>query len=676
MNMTDTVVHNFSLFTPAQLSHLKSALSLSMSDEMLVYCTKHYKAVERRDPYTDELQALSALSEELERLPDASCIYELSTSNEEIAKTYADVIQKRKTNFSNVNNPPTLSEIAALATEELQRVGFPRRVRSIRAYDAPDAFFEDHAPTVTTASGAVRLRTAPTLVAGDVLVLLAPTTRGEAIERIPVTVKYSLRLGENGLLSTLLTHFDSFSVNLTPFSDRCVTPPLTVLTGSTYCNSYVLCVAPKDLRALLTYMREREIPGFSFATLNTSDSVTFLRHPESPFSLRVKFLRSLFRRIRHTVTVEEDCNTIAGIARMPIAPSSCAYLSGRGNRRGHESVFMEDVCCTAASAPISAAAFRTALYTALSPVLSQAVCGIPAREQSLSVTVTYSSASEALAALLGVYRVQTELALTAHEYRLMPASEAHPSEVNVFSLSDAYPNASHLTHVGATVYCLTVATDNNALPIFSDLRAQLARLSELNEDYLISAARVLINESVAEGLDNMSASLSYVPDEGCDTLSQRLPLAFLIESLAALPLPAVGRTVVREEAPLKVFPPVRPPKDSLIRSDRPEIVLLAKPDDKDAEALLTVLSSRGAHARLFHISEDSTPLSRTLLGSHALILCKDAYPAEDPHLGFAIETLLRAGGSILALYECDDSTVLSLPDGIPEEILEALLLNS
>lgn len=674
--MTDTVVHNFSLFTPAQLSHLKGALSLSMSDEMLAYCMKHYKAVEHRDPYTDELQALSVLSGELERLPDASCIYELSTSNEEIARTYADVIQKRKSNFSNVNNPPTLSEIAALATEELQRVGFPRRTRSIRAYDAPDAFFEDHVPSVTTASGAVRLRTAPTPVAGDVLVLLAPTTRDGGIERIPVTVKHSLRLGKNGLLSTLLTHFDGFSVNLTPFSDRCVTPPLTVLTGSTYCNSYVLCVAPKDLKALLTYMREREIPGFSFATLTASDTVTFLRHPEKPFSLRVNFLRSLFRRVRHTVAIEEDGATLARIDRMPIAPSSCAYLSGRGLRKGQESVFMGNVCCTAASAPIASAAFRTALYSALSPVLSQAACGIPTREQSLSVTVTYSSASEALAALLGVYRAQTELALTAHEYRLMPASEAHHAAVSVFSLSDAFPNTSHLTHVGATVYCLTVATDDNGLPIFSDLRAQLARLSELNGEFLISAVRVLINESVTEGLDNMSATLSYVPEENCDALPQRLPLAFLIESPAALPLPAVGRTVAREEAPLEDLPPVCPPKDSLIRSDRPEIVLLAKPDDKDAEALLSVLSSRGAHARLFLLSEDRTPLARALLGSHALILCKDAYPAEDPHLGFAIETLLRAGGSILALYECDDATVLSLPDGIPEEILETLLLNS
>lgn len=673
--MADTVVHNFSSFSPLQLAHLKNALSLSLSDEMLAHCMNHYRLVERRDPYTDELQALSALAEESERLPAASCIYDFTTPDEEIAKTYADVIAKRRINTPNEKHPPTLSEIAALASEELQRVGFPKRAQSVRAYDAPAAFFEDHAPTVTTASGTVRLRAAAPLAVGDVLVLLAPTAPTEGIERLPVTVKHSLRLGQNGILSSLLANFDAFSVNLTPFSEQGTVPPMTVLTGSAYCGAYVLCVAAKDLRPLLSFMKEHEIRGFAFATLSATNSITFLRHPAPAFSLRVDFLRTLFRRKRHTVTVVREDAPHAPIDRTPVALSTCPYLSDTAFRNGREGAFESGIFCTAASAPISSAGFQTAIYTLLTPVLSQAATGIPIKDQSLSLSLTYTSVEEALAAVLGVYRVQTELAITAHECRLAPAAPEQSSALNVFSLSESFPNASHLTHIGATVYCITVETGENGLPVFSRLKEKLSLLSHLNEDFLICAARVLVGESVIEGLEKMSTSLTYVPEEDLDALGEKLPLAILIESTARLPLPAVGRTVARENSYEEELPAVRPPRDSLIVSDRPELVLLATPEDRDAETLLSHLSERGAHARLFRVAENTDPLARALLTSHALILCKGAYPKSDPALGFAIETLLRAGGSILALYECEDATVLSLPDGIPAAILETLLTN-
>ncbi len=677
--MSETVVRNFARYTPAQLSHLKDSLSLALSDEMLAYCMKHYKNVEHRDPFTDELQVLSALSLELERLPDAACVNDFSTQDVYVAQTYADMVQKRKVHNPHATYPPTLKEASLLASRELSRVGrIAKPQQRLHAQYAPDVLLEDHSATLATAHAPVRLRAVSTETAtpctGDVLVLLSATTAQNGAAFSPVPIKCSLRLRQNGILCELISHFDGVAIDLRPFSDGIHAASLTVLTGDAYRGAFILCVAAKDLQALLSHMKHRGIFGFAFARLTDAPSVTVFRPSTEAYTIQTSFLRTLFRRKRHTFNLSDEGETIAAINRTPVTDATCAYLENASIQKGSEAVSLDGIGCSAASATLSSAGFQSALYTALAPALTLAALGAPIEAQSLSITFTYSSASNCLPAILGLYRVQTELALQAHECNLIFADASEAPSLSVFSLTDKHLSPSHLSSIGASVYCLEIPVDEEGRPDFAALREALRLLADLHERGLICSAHLLLNETVGEGLEKMSTLLSCRPDENGSDFTKAYPLAILIESTAIIPLPALGETVDKETERVAYIPAVLSPRDSLIRSDRPEIVLLAAAEDEDAHVLASVLSLRGARVYRFTESEeDLLPFTRALLGAHTLILCKGTSPAKDAHLAFALETLQRAGGAILALYDCDDASVLSLPDGIPSQILESLL---
>lgn len=678
--MSGTVVRNFARYTRQQLSRLKNELSLSMSDEMLVYCMEHYKNTEHRDPFTDELQALSALSEESEQLPKAACIYDFSTPDRAIAETYADAVRKRKIHNPRATYPPTLEELSHLATRELSRVGkaLPPCPR-LRMQYTPDVLLSDHAATLALQDGHVRLEALfaqnPSPTVGDILILLSdmPTEDGEAFS--PVPIKRSSRLMRVGVLCELINFYEGANVDLTPFSVGDGLDPLKTLTGSSYRGFYLLCVSASDVSELLSHIKKRNIYGVPFARLTDTGRISFTQQGRPSFGIQTEFLRTLFRRKKFTFSVSDEDASLSAIERFPITHATCSYLDSAASQKGEEIAFLDGICCAAASATLSSTAFRSALYTALAPILTMVSHGIPLADQSLSAVLAYASERDCLASLLALYRVQTELSVPARTCTLIPGESAEPLHLSVFSLAEQKRGAAHAhSPETSSVYCLMLPVKEDGIPDFSELRKSLTLLSDLSAKGLISEAHLLINESAQEGLRRMERMNTFSPEESDISLTEPLPLAMLIASPASLPLSLIGTSVVKASMAHEIPASVPDFKASLIPATRPEIVLLASNEDENATSLASLLSLRGAHVRRFSDDEASTlPLARALLGAHALILCPGAVLREDAHLLFAKETLLRAKGAILALYTCDVPDVLSLPDGIPDEILEALL---
>ena len=677
--MSETVVRNFSPSSQTQLSNIKASLGLTLSDEMLTFCARHYQTVERRAPFSDELALLSALATELERLPDADCIYDFSTADEEIATTYADAIEKRKLINPRASYPPTLSELASLPTQELCRIGLRPPHQDIRAQLAPDMLLEDGTAALTTSSGGVHLRPDRLPAQGDVLLLLTPCERHLGAHLSPVPIKRTLRLDRVGILCTLLSHFEGFAIDLGTFAADHTPASLTVLTGEGYRGAYVICVAKSDLRALLHFTKEEGIPCFAFAQLTDTQTVTF-RHPQRGlFSLQAPFLRSLYRRKRHTVRIDEEhLVPCLPIEHTPITSDTCAYLERSPAQKKEEQLaFVGITACSAASISLSDAPFRIALYTALVPILTQVSHGIPLQSQSLSLSLTYSNVSTCLSALLGIYRLQTELAIPAHEHMLIPADKETPASLTVFSLADAFPHSAKKSSRGATVYCHRIELGENGLPCFASLRQTLALLADLSEKRLIRSVRVLVNETVADGLSKMCAGAAYRPTEALANFDAPLSLGVLIESDAEITLDAVAVTAAPSDVEKAAEVAIPSFLESLIPSDLPEIVILAERGDEDARFLSYELRTKGARVHRFSPSDEAlVPLTRAVLGAHALILCRNVKIFENARLSFAVDTMRRAGGSVLALYESDDESLISLPNGIPESVLSSFLKKS
>ena len=105
-----SVIRNFAKFDIVQAEKLREQLSLSMPAEMLQFCGKYYKTQLKRDPFADELQMLDKLVSLRESIGVSLAIAEFSTNDAFVARTYADMLKKRKQLFPNAVHPTTLGE--------------------------------------------------------------------------------------------------------------------------------------------------------------------------------------------------------------------------------------------------------------------------------------------------------------------------------------------------------------------------------------------------------------------------------------------------------------------------------------------------------------------------------------------------------------------------------------
>ena len=93
-------------------------------------------------------------------------------------------------------------------------------------------------------------------------------------------------------------------------------------------------------------------------------------------------------------------------------------------------------------------------------------------------------------------------------------------------------------------------------------------------------------------------------------------------------------------------------------------------------ALAAYLEERGAQVSLFAEPEkDATALSRAILTTQTLILCKNARLPETRQMEFALNSLRRAGGILLSLSKnTAPEGFISPKNGIDEGILQKICL--
>ncbi|MBQ9785140.1 MAG: hypothetical protein IJW29_06535 [Clostridia bacterium] len=695
MNYQD-VIQGFRNYTPAHAEQLKDAWKLSMPTDLLLFCINHYRTQERRDPHVDELYMLDRLSSIQEGSIGALAPTDLFTNDDFVAETYADLIKKRREVNPYATYPCTLTEAARIANAYLYRVG---KTVSASAFSAVPEVIDDSstspsASCITAGNAPFRLRLLPTsgepMQVGDRLLLLSQARDesrvhfGKAIEELlgnaalKKHVKGVYTVRDSGILHELLELFGSVRVYLHAFSAWNETVPMTVLTHQ-HGASRILRVSQKDLPTVLSVLNECGMKATVFAEITGGGHFEFLRTENTaPITLNAQFMRLLFhyKALEARLSDEYACEAAPIDARV-VCDLSCRYLEPA--RVCSDAHLVADTLCAAASAAPDGAFFKTALYTALAPVLTLAACGMEYTKQSFSVGLLLpaecrapQSAGEVLSAILGIYRAQTELALFAEGLAIHTDPNAEHPSVTAFATGSGSPISAILSAGGHYVYCLSPAFRESGLPDFRTLRTMLDRLTALAQNGTVKSAHVLCNESITDGLRRMSG------DVGCRLTDLRaasegaLPIGVLIETDKPLAYRELGMTEVRTDAVETETDADIP--DSLIWSETPEVVILAKKTDGDARVLASVFAERGACVHLFFgNTDDCEPLSRALLGAQTLILCDVPLPS-DARVTFAFETMKKAGGLLIDLGACapTDSARFSFPHGIPEAILNKI----
>ncbi len=695
-----SVLRNFGYAKESDLALIRDALKLTMQPDALAFCAQYYRNQAGRDPFADELQMLDRLSASLEKDMDAVSPSDLYTNDDFAAETYADLLKNRRLLNPYADYPLSLMEALMTANGALMRAG--RTMDLSHAGARVPESLRDHplSPSencISAPNAAFRLRVLPpsglSPRAGDLLVLLTPghtQTRlqfQKECERLLEAETVNARLQgvysvhNDGLLRTLLSITNSLHIVLTPFSSLGIPMPMTILTDH-YGGCRILRIRPEGQSALMQALQGKDICASAFAKVTSDGRYTFIRGEEDTFSLHPQFLRLLFHRKGVALRLADEGDRPADrIAHRAVTEYNCRYLADLQSRTADDIKIIHDTLATSSSASPTSAYFKTALYATLLPVVTLCTAGADYAKQELSLaleapecTADPVRAAECLSLILGIYRAQTELGLPAQSITVRTeATLSHPT-LTAFTLGSGRAPAAAFKQSGNAIYLLTPDLRENGLPDFRSLRTLLERVTTLAQDGTILSARVLGGESVTDGLRKMTRHIGCKLTDDRIAAEGALPLGILIE--AKHPLPEERQVAVTVLSAQKAeMPRTLPDTSSLIWSEVPEIVILARRTDSDAQVLANLLSCRGAAVHLFHPEDGGTdPLSRAILGAQTLILCRRATLPESDRVTFAFETMQRAGGRIISLDPSltRGENCFSAPEGLSSAILEQI----
>lgn len=696
LHQTSRILAGFCGATPQQLENLRAELGLQMPPQMLRHCQIYYCTREKkRAPKLDEIRLLDLLA----ALPTdgtSVALTELYTNDSFTAVTYADMMNKRREMHPEAASPITLGEAFGMASAYLTRSGKKSCLPATSpALLSGEGAFTGHAVGVQGSRIALHLNGASRntgIEQGDLFMLVHRgnmpmwkyRTNIGMLPRSPGisgAVRRVLTVPRQGLLPMLLPLCRGVCFDMRRLSADGSAAPLTVLAD--HFAEYRVFVLPRDRAdSISEIVRSAGFRPMIFATAAGGERTQFLFSAYDRCSLETVFLQRMIPRTATAAKLPAEQPVPAdAVKHKLITDTSCPYLSSRGK------VFPERIASgnyTVAGAFCkTGGAFHSAVETVLTALLSLAASGGRYTEARLAGGISLPEdltepdrAGEAMAAILGLYRVQTELGVPASALFWEGLADGKHPELTVYAFAASPALPSRFAAAGNRVYCVTPTRTADGLPDFEALRRLLSELAEWNRRGALCSARVLSREGLTDGLTAMSCDglACRLTDPG--TLTEDLPLAVLLESAQALPFSCIGEVQNSTSVPATAerVPSNLPiPAPSLIWSDTYEITLLAESTDTGAQILTALLRENGADCSVFSPDTPEGLLSRSVLTSRLLILCGAVSLPCGERMRFALRTQRDAGGAVICLGSGvklpPDVSATHLPDGIPEEFL-------
>lgn len=693
------MIRRFGTYTPQQLEQMKQDLGIRMKSPKLTFCASYYRITEKRDPSIEELQFLDHFTNDSDFSPLSIAPTELFTNDAFVANTYADVMAKRHELMPDAKTPCTLSEMMHLASTYLERAGKDAApsglLCSVEKRRTPYTNLSGTTVSLTDSDFCLRIlaKQPQPLCTGDLLLLLRPLSKHSVTDpdapmeklltspALTAQIKQMRRVGKRGLFAEVMSLTSCATVEPERLSETGEPIPLSMLVDA-YEGDLLVRVSRESYPDFTKTAYEMGVRAAAFAMVTSGTRITVVRPEGLTFSLESRFLRSLFplRPVSARLGNEHDAKQ-APISHTPRAAMACKYLHTAVQKHARQTASVGSAVCTAASVAPTQGFFRNALDTALTTVLTLAAagCDYPAQRLAISMEIPQNStdpdvAGACISTLLGVYRLQAELALPAASIRLeCDPSLAYP-RLHTFALAHGNACPTGFTAAGNHVYCLAPATTADGIPDFDDLRRLLTCLASLRQKGILQSARVLCREAVTDGIRAMTDAHFGCLTPGNEVIAANvLPLGILIETTEEIAGTKIGTVTSRNGETAPAVEKILPTHEYLIPSDIPEVVLVSQRDDLDAAALVSILGANGADvSHLFAESQDAAALSRKLLTAKALILCGRVALPDTPHVRFALDTMKRAGGMILLLGNAEIAPLshgIALPDGIYDKMI-------
>lgn len=694
------LVRGFGSYTTTQLEKTRAELGIRMPISLLTRCATYYRNYLKRDPSVEELKLLDLFSARLGTSPGALSLTALASPDEFVLQTYTDCLRKRKTVKPSAPPHPSLKEIVEITAAYQARLGrrTPTDSSVLIPEDRTACFASALAPNCLSIVGApsqIRiLQGSPRRESKDddrILLLSSLSEKspiqyqlaiGELLDDKELTDRLiGLRtVGAYGLLYDLLFLTDSVWLDVSCLSRVREAVPLKLL-ASGYAGDRLIRVSASDVPAVLALSKSYGVRASVFG-ITTADGKIRISNQNSPdVLLDAELLRMLCPVTPFGARLEsEEPTAPLQISHTCEYNGQCAYLAGDAAPT-NESVTLLGRVHAGGYVEAKASPFLQAVYATVAPLCSLAASGCDFADILLrpSMTVAPVSADEAenasaVSALLGFYRVQTELGIASRDLTVTNDERARAARVSVFAEAPGRACPSHFALAGTRVYLWQLSVQANGMPDFAMLRRDLAFISDLRKKGNLLSARLLCEESLTDGLKSMQTEeLSCRIKNGRTVSDPPYRLALLLETNVFIPAVVVGAVTALQKKPGKPVhtSSIPAPKESRIWSERPEISLLSAANDLAAHTLTAILNRKGANARLF-TAQDSEELSRAILGSQVLILCGKISLPKTAKVSFAVETLHKSGGVILSTGSASQEADFSFEGGIPSDVLDKI----
>ena len=616
----------------------------------------------------------------------ATRVTQFSTDDAEIARTYGDMMQKRRELHPQAVTPPTLGEMFGLASVYLARSGraatFARRCVTVTKRAGTDSFGAVGSPLSLRLTGTDNGRTGP--CAGDTLILVRaekPETLSAILERpaIRKAILWESEVGASGILPTLLPRFAGILYG----PEKLTGIPATIPLGRLFApiNGTLLLVSPEQAEHIGHLLGA--VPGVTaelFASL-TADEVTAIADPANGvLRIRTSELRAMIAAKEREIRIAPDDEPAGPMTRIPIAGSASPYL--RAPDFLPERVSENGFSVAAATRELRGDCFRAAMATAISPLLSLTAAGADPADIRLAIGLRVPAPNDRTeevlaAAILGMYRVQTEFAVPAVLFAEQDEHLTAP-HLTIWALTPdngICPPAYHA--VGNGVYCVTPVMTDTGIPDFVLLRRLLNEVRTLSRSGNFFSVRTAIGETLGECLARSAGGGLTCRLSESDAAERRLPIGLIAEG-SSLPFSRIGTTeTMFRDTGNGSCDWVLPEKvGKYIWSDRYEITVLSASDDAAANALALALRRVGADCISVSEQDGAGPVSRRILTSRILILCPNAALPQDEQTLFALRMLTSGGGMILRLGEKapkqDGFPFRTVTDRLGDEFLRTL----
>ena len=699
-NTTPTMHENphiaeFISASPDMMEQMIAELGLHMTVRDLRYCQNQYRMRERRNPNTEELLMLDALFVQRTKHCGLYGLRSLYTSDPMIAQSYADLMAKAA-HIQREARPYTPIELSGILTKTLQQAGKKLSVPGLCSGKAPSLRLLPKGMTRDIGikldkSAAVIGRSAPDKshtssdpqLSDHILLImpsgLTPAAFAETVASLSLPKgAETVVIGDNGLLEALLI-WDGVYIVQSYLPHMSETTPLCELVSAYKDSILIRCDGDSALK-LRDNAAAIGLTASIIGKYAINHRLTVRRQDQSPLQLETAFLRSFSPMLPTDVEIPRFC-----IAEEIYDTSTTSQTVVEG---GDSTVFASAIpgtACACSSAYILTGAtsypaknsFRAAMLTAIHAINRLVASGVDYNEITLSNHLVFppssdrnAAMSETMAAFLGAYRVQAELAIPDVGGAInADAADAEKASLSVFAASPRPQNviSPYFRTVGSNVYLLAPLSAADSPIDFEDYRKLLHYVYALCRDGVAQSAIAVGAEGVAKAIETMT--------QGGYGFSATMPLpnvpfAFLIETKQVIQGSLLGITtaspVIRigeKEVPIMRLCASMPSPDQSPMSDvGVDQPILCIPRTCCVGSLSHLHHFADRHHAILRTPMLNRPNSRTQLTEFANTLSKTNIAVligtdeeltaitENPRVAYAKQEMLKRGGLMLYLH--------------------------